>query len=317
MKTRTLSLLLAATTALSMAAAQTRPPTTPAAPPASTPATTKTTPTIVSATVSGQWEYLVISFGKTYFSSPADLQAKTSGQSKLMIYGPLGGVVASEALDTQAQVDTLGKYGWELIGVLGAIGGDQQWVFKRPYDAARAATEAAQIRREGAELAAAREKAAREAAAKPAPATPTTPTELVDLDAREAQAKREAENQTLRNRISSALQLTGWPMARVDAAGLSVMTYDGKPNTSGQVTVMLDATQRALTGNTYRQSAVDALIAEYVNTLKSQGRFSSIEPAKYSVCLDGGTALRIGASIRFNNELKDVISPYTATHCVK
>lgn len=215
MKMKLMSFLIATTVGLlpTAAAQGTSPAATPAKPaaaPAATPAKPQAqTPTIVSSTVSGQWEYLVISFGKTFFSSAVDLEAKKTGQSKLMIYGPLGGVIASEALDTQAQVDTLGKYGWELIGVLGAIGGDQQWVFKRPFDAARAATEAAQIRREGAELAAAREKAAREEAAKPA-AAPAPITELVNLDAREAEAKRNADNQAVRQRFTAAVQLPRW-----------------------------------------------------------------------------------------------------------
>ena len=296
MKKQPLRLFLAAAALLTGAHAAAQ-----ASPPA---ATTK-------VSTDGQWEYLVISFGKTYFSSAADISAKQTGQSKLMIFGPLGGVVASEALDTQDQVDTLGRYGWELIGVLGAIGGDQQWVFKRPFDPDRAAKEAAQIKKEGADLAAARDKAAKEAAAKP---VVPPPTELVDLDAQEANAKRAATNKALQDDVASKLQLAGWPAAKQDVSDLSTFTSSGKTYIGGTATISLDVTQRALSGNTYRRSNVQGIIDEYLNALKSQGR--NIVKSDYSSCLDGGTAFKVGASIKFNNEWREVVYP-GSTYCLK
>ena len=261
----------------------------------------------------GQWEYLVISFGKTYFSSPADISSKQTGQSKLMIFGPLGGVIASEALDTQDQVDTLGRYGWELIGVLGSIGGDQQWVFKRPFDPDRAAKEAAQIKKDGDALAAARDKAAKEAAAKPVAAPPT---ELVDLDAQEARAKQAQLDQVLRDRFTTSLQLPGWSLARINTGRLTAQA-DGTPNPYGsEVSLFLDVTQPALSGNTYRSNAVKAMIEDYVNTLKTQGRFNSIKKSYACLSTDGVT-VKIGASIKFNNEFKDVVVPVLENYCVK
>ncbi|GAA0523901.1 hypothetical protein [Deinococcus depolymerans] len=285
------------TTSTSLAAA--------GAPAAPTPAPT------VKVSPDGQWEYLVISFGKTYFSSAADIAAKQSGQGKLMLFGPLGGVVASEALDVQAQVDTLGRYGWELITVLGAIGGDQEWVFKRRFDPARAASEAAQIKKEGAALAAAREQAAKDAAAK-VPAT-----ELVDLDAQEARAKRDATEKAVRDGVAARLTLPGWPTVKLDTSGLYVYsTSSGGVNTSGSVTVTLDATPRALSGNTYRGSQVTALIEEYLRTLAAQGR--SVEKSNYSSCVNGGTAFKVAASVKFNGEWREVSASYlSATYCLK
>ena len=304
MTTRLLGLILTAPLLLASANAQTKPAGTPAQ--AAAPA--------AKVTNDGQWEYLVISFGKTYFSSPTDIAAKQTGQSKLMIFGPLGGVVAQEALDTQEQVDTLGRYGWELIGVLGAIGGDQQWVFKRPFDPDRAAKEAAQVKKEGADLAAARDKAAREAANKPVTPPPAPPTELVDLDSQEARAKQAQLDQTLSNRFRNALQLPGWPTARFED-GLTAQA-DGTPSSYSSITVYLDVTQRALSGNTYRASAVKALVEEYATALKAQGRFTEVKKPSYGVCIGSdGTALRVGASIKFNNEEKIVASP--ETYCVK
>lgn len=296
MKKQPLRLFLAAALLLTGAHAAAQ-----ASPPA---ATTK-------VSTDGQWEYLVISFGKTYFSSAADISAKQTGQSKLMIFGPLGGVVASEALDTQDQVDTLGRYGWELIGVLGAIGGDQQWVFKRPFDPDRAAKEAAQIKKEGADLAAARDKAAKETAVKPV-APP--PTELVDLDAQEARAKQAQLDQALRDRFTTSLQLPGWTTVKTDTSRLTAQA-DGTPTSySSQVVLYLDVTQRALSGNTYRSGAIKAMIDDYANSLKAQGRFSAVKKAV--VCLSSdGVEVRIGATIKFNNEWKDVV--YPSTYCMK
>lgn len=260
---------------------------------------------VVKVSTDGQWEYLVLSFGKTYFSSPADIAAKQSGQSKLMIFGPLGGVVASEALDVQDQVDTLGRYGWELITVLGAIGGDQEWVFKRRFDPARAAGEAAQIRKEGDALAAAREQAAKDAAAKPV----TPPTVLVDLDAQELSASRAAADQALREQVTGLLRVADWPTVRLDAAGLTAPP-------KGKVTVMLDVTERALTGNTYRLSAVYGLIEGYVQALKALGR--GVTKSEYGLCMSGGVTVQIGASVRFGGEVREVLSPYSGTtYCLK
>jgi len=57
-----------------------------------------------------QWEYLVVSFGKTRFSDPnSEPETKTAGLSKLLSYSKLGVVSATEALSVEWQMDTLGK----------------------------------------------------------------------------------------------------------------------------------------------------------------------------------------------------------------
>lgn len=250
----------------------------------------------------GQWEYLVISFGKTYFSSPTDIAAKQAGQSKLMIFGPLGGVIAQEALSTQQQVDTLGRYGWELIGVLGSIGGDQQWVFKRPFDPDRAAKEAAQIKKEGSDLAAA-------AAAKPV-SPPAT--ELVDLDDQEAKARQAALNKALGDRYVSMLQVPGWSVA-ADARGLQA-DPNGSPvkYPDNRVVVRLEVTQRALTGNTYRSQAVKSMVQDYAKSLQGAGRFNSV--TEDFLCYDG-VSLYVQPIITFNNEARAVTG--SKFYCLK
>ena len=104
-------------------------------PPASK-TTPLTPPTASQSQISSakQWEYLVISFGKTLFTDPTDNpETKAVGLSKLLSYSKAGVVSAQEALGTQSQMDTLGKFGWELIDIVGAIGGDQEMVFRRAF----------------------------------------------------------------------------------------------------------------------------------------------------------------------------------------
>lgn len=84
-----------------------------------------------------EWEYLILSPGVIYTSPPdadslpeADrakyLEAFPSGNDGYRIAGP-----ANIGRFT-AQLDALGRQGWELISIVGQIGGDQQFVFKRP-----------------------------------------------------------------------------------------------------------------------------------------------------------------------------------------
>lgn len=68
-----------------------------------------------------QYEYLVYSFGKTYFDSITS----NSRYYSLLLKG-------SESSTLTENLNKLGKLGWELIDVLGTIGGDQQVVFQRP-----------------------------------------------------------------------------------------------------------------------------------------------------------------------------------------
>ena len=107
-------------------------------------------PRAAAATQARTWEYLVISFGKTYFTDPAaNPEVKETGQSKLPPFSKAGTVVAHEAITIQSQMDELGRRGWELVGVVGAIGGDQQMIFKRPWEPERSKREAALIAAEG------------------------------------------------------------------------------------------------------------------------------------------------------------------------
>lgn len=121
-----------------------------------TPKTTpRNSPAITPSTISftKQFEYLVVSFGKTLFTNPDDNpETKAVGLSKLLSYSKAGVVSAKEALVTQNQMDTLGKFGWELVDIVGIIGGDQEMVFRRTYDPERSKQEAVLIKEEGERL---------------------------------------------------------------------------------------------------------------------------------------------------------------------
>lgn len=80
-----------------------------------------------------QWEYMVVSFGKANFS-----QLK----SKTMAYWE-NGISKNAYGDSiyEKDLDILGQNGWEVVSILGAIGGDQQVMLKRPFDSKRTATE--------------------------------------------------------------------------------------------------------------------------------------------------------------------------------
>jgi hypothetical protein len=107
-------------------------------------------PSVTFNSRESQWEFLIVSFGKTYFSAPIEEPGlKVEGFSKLIGYSRLGIGSAHEAIVLQQKMDILGKLGWEIVGVLGAIGGDQQMLFKRPYDINRSAKESKWIKEEG------------------------------------------------------------------------------------------------------------------------------------------------------------------------
>lgn len=81
-----------------------------------------------------KWEYLVLSLGKNFFLSlPSDpFYISPNSGFKTLTYMNAGFYIINEATFTQSQMDVLGKNGWELVDIVGIIGGDQQYVFKRP-----------------------------------------------------------------------------------------------------------------------------------------------------------------------------------------
>ncbi|MFC2099430.1 hypothetical protein ACFLSF_01175 [Candidatus Bipolaricaulota bacterium] len=60
-----------------------------------------------------EWEYLVVSPGKVRFADSPEYACRA-------------------AQSTMAVLDDIGADGWELVTVVGQIGGDQEFIFKRP-----------------------------------------------------------------------------------------------------------------------------------------------------------------------------------------
>ena len=197
-------------------------------------------PTISAPLPGVKWEYLVVSFGKTLYSDPVSSpELKEAGLSKLLFYSQAGIITAQEAITTQRSLDTLGKFGWELISVVGSIGGDQQMMFKRPFESDRARKEAEMIKAEGEMIAQARRKREQEK-------TPSVD-ELVDLDAKERQQKIDKEADALRTDLQAYKDI---PIKDIQINASE--SYGEKFNAIAEVVV--DGTAMLLKGNTYRSS---------------------------------------------------------------
>lgn len=77
-----------------------------------------------------RWEYLIVTFGKTSFSSIEETMK--SGDSKLAAFQEFAAELSGhEGIDLQSKLDILGRFGWELIDTIGVISGDQQLLLKR------------------------------------------------------------------------------------------------------------------------------------------------------------------------------------------
>lgn len=210
-----------------------------------------------------EWEYLVVSYGQTSFIDPLmELEAMGTTFSKLEMFGEIGITLPLEAIDLQRNIDVLGKFGWELVAVVGAVGGDQQLVFKRPYDAERSAQEAERIHAERSRLLEAY-NAQRAGAGEGS--------ELIELDAFERaqaiEAKNEADAAAARSLISpltgtyAILTIDAWGVANSPASQPRVM-----------VNITLDVSAEALVGpNQYRRSLADRATEDFMRALLDNG----------------------------------------------
>jgi hypothetical protein len=181
------------------------------------------------------------------------------GNSKLLAFSKAGIISAQEATSTQKQMDTLGRFGWELVGVVGEIGGDQELLFKRLYDPSRSRTEAKLIALEGQQIAAAEQ--AEEDAERKTPA----PTELVDLDSIERQAAIDAHRKDEEKRLTDAINsLQGYKIVDVK----TISTADSPTASAVSTTVTIDGTKELLqNGNQYRSSQADALAKKVADAI--------------------------------------------------
>lgn len=219
-------------------------------------------PQTINSSADTQWEYLVVSYGKTVFGSP----------EKTLAYRAIGlGTSAQEANDVQRNLDILGRFGWELTTIVGAIGGDQQIVFKRRFDRARASTEASAILK-GKELYLKdlidiweRARRIQEESAAIAEAERSKP-RLIELDALEEENLRTKMTSERKAEYQAAIASTTWG----DKAKLSVSADSSYIS----VDVKIDVTGQALRdGNTYRKSEISSWLKQTaLSKLKSASR---------------------------------------------
>lgn len=193
----------------------------------------------------------MVSYGKTVFGSP----------EKTLAYRAIGlGASAQEANDVQRNLDILGRFGWELTTIVGAIGGDQQIVFKRRFDRARSSSEASAILK-GKDLYLKdlidvweRARRVREEADAIAEAEKSKP-RLVELDALDEENRLKKIRAERKAEYEAAIATTTWG----NKAKLSVYA----DTSSVHVDMKIDVTEQALRdGGTYRKSEVTSWLKQ-------------------------------------------------------
>jgi hypothetical protein len=231
-----------------------------------------------------------VSFGTTYFSNPLlDPEIKAAGLSKILNYGDVGVTLASEAISTQEQMDILGRFGWELVSIVGTIGGDQEFVFKRPYDSQRSQQEAEIIKLEGAKLV--------EIINTPIPETPAEP-QLVDLDRSERELALTSKRQEYITRATSLLSPKGFTVTEINAES---NIYDPENEFRVSANVLLDVTDIVENGNQFRGSVAQEQVDAYLQSLGlTESRYNS------PTCLLDGLEVRVQPVILFNNKYQKV-----------
>lgn len=217
-----------------------------------------------------EWEYLVVSYGETYFSQPLSLNADKATFSKVQRFSEIGVTLPSEAINFQRNVDVLGMFGWEMVTIVGSIGGDQQIVFKRPFDERRSAEEAERVRAERENLIAAYE--ASTSSLEHDASTEEGDVVLVDLDAAERAQAMEARNavdeSTVRTIIETAAA-SEFPISDLVVTGRARGTSDAP---SVAVSLTQDVTAAALVGpGQYRKSLVDIAVDQFQRALVGSG----------------------------------------------
>ncbi len=260
-----------------------------------------------------EWEYLVVAYDAPSFAGPrTDLAAEAASHSKVLRFADLGIPLPREATDLQRSIDVLGRFGWELVTVVGAAEGGQQLIFKRPYDAERSASEAARIEAERAEL-----LAAFDATRAPPRVADATAPQLVDLDAVErAQAtarRNERDAETVRGLIEAAAA-TGFPLSDLAIVGRALA-----PDAPADVRVRVaqDVTNAALVGaSEYRRSLALGAHAEFIAALERAGLAAS----DYAFCardrgVGAGRVQLVVDLVIEVDETRTVVATRRSIHC--
>lgn len=271
------------------------------------------TPNALAQEQTGEWEYLVVSYGTTYFDNPLpDSDADGATYSKVQLFSDIGVTIPNEAIALQRNVDVLGMFGWEMVTVVGSIGGDQQIVFKRPYDAERSAEEAERIKAEREELIAAY-NATNEATEDDEP-TEETP-QLVDVDAVERAQATEARNERDANTVRGIIEATaasGFPLPALDVNG-EAYAPDSKANV--RVRVTQDVTETALIApGQYRKSLVKDAVDEFFAALAQADLPESDDGLCWRDLPEGKAMVTVVAVIN-HNDVASEVGTYRQEHC--
>jgi len=237
-----------------------------------------------------QWEYLVVSFGKTEFSTP----------EKTLAYKIVGVIDGTESTTLQGKIDILGRFGWELVNTVGAIGGDQELIFKRKYDRIRTANEYGLIK-SGKEvylkdlqdiiersLRLEEEQKKYEEQIKNKP-------RLIDLDKVDAANKRVEFLKSINSIYKDALSKT-------DIASKSTIIVDYKGSYSDDLSVIIDVdlTDKFLTnGSNYRSIEINKFLEEFLISY----RFRDNSIPKYN-----GVSIKVRGFIKFNGESNNILT---------
>lgn len=228
-----------------------------------------------------------MSYGKTVFGSP----------EKTLAYRSIGlSATAQEANEIQQSLDVLGRFGWEVITVVGAIGGDQQIVMKRRYDKNRVASEGLSILR-GRELylndlidILERSRKTREE--QEAAAAVRNQSRLVDLDAKESEDRRQQLTSELGEKIK--LILVSIPVVKNPIVSARAFDSSGKYN---YVDIKLDVTELMLKdGGNYRASEVK----NWLGTTPIPALRSTLDYGSSSI------DITVSATINFNGKTEKV-----------
>lgn len=248
----------------------------------------------VSKTDEPKWEYLVVSFGKTVFDTP----------EKMMAYKSIGIENGQESIGLQSSLDILGRFGWELVSTIGAIGGDQQLVLKRKYDKTRSANEYGLIQ-SGKELylkdlqdIVERTKILLEEQKRLEEQIKNKP-ELINLDKVERLRKREELRVSLENNYQKRLETT--EMYKYCTFNLS---YKNLYSNDIIINITIDLTEKFLISvNNYHGDEVDA----YVNSYLKSYRFKDPAIEKYT-----SISINMVGFIKFNSEYFEVARQSTS-----
>ena len=234
-----------------------------------------------------QWEYLVVSFGKTQFSEIEE-SIKT-GQSKLVAFQEFADLLSGhEGLNLQTRLDILGRFGWELVGSIGQVGGDQQYLLKRERIKNRIELEQAAIhqlgeilRQESAEKERQLEAFLEELERRKQSEQHADPEGLVEMDALEEEERERAASQEAEAVIKSwfptppesQIENTTVKSIEVNARASEKTGRKGAFDYGGSINVVLDGTDVLLfDGNKYRLSDAEKLRKEYFSAVYRSNR---------------------------------------------